>query len=983
MLIGRSNGFILRTDSALTANSFTNWLATQPRSGFVSWVTIDPANANIAYATYSTFGGTHVWRTIDGGATWTGLDGSGSNSIPDLPVHCLVVDPVNTARLYVGTDLSVFVSTDGGANWAVENTGFARVVTESLSLNAANGVTSLYAFTHGRGAFRVTLNMSGCNHSISPATRSFSREGGDAVVNVTVAPDGCTWRAESNALWITVAPGSGGATSGTVALKVAANNTIGSRAGTVTIAGRSFSVIQEGQPDDQAPAIVITSPATPTVTTTAGVLNVSGTASDNVRVSSVVWRTDRGATGTASGTTTWAAAGIPLAAGRNLITFTASDSTGNISTANLTVSSTPASLLTTIAGNGLAGFSGDNGAAQAASLSRPIRLAYDGAGNLYFADFNNHRVRRVAPNGIITTIAGNGVAGFSGDGGPATQAQLNFPLGVAIDRDGSLYITEQNNHRVRKVTAATGVITTIAGSGALGSSGDGGPATAAAMNEPRGLVFDKAGNAYIADTRNNRIRRVTTDGHISTFAGTGRDDFGGDGGPAKDAFLSFPLGLALDAAGNLYIGDSGNSRIRRVSASDGVITTVAGNGFVGFDGDGGPARDATLNSPAGVAVDGAGNIYFVDQGNARVRRVNAADGRISTIAGIGVHGYNGDGIPATEAQLNQPRLLSVDAAGDLYIADQSNNRIRRVTISTGLIITVAGTGAAGPAGDGGSAPAAQLAVPTDVQPDGQGNLYIADGGNQKIRRTVPASSFSTVASVLAASFNAATGLAPESISAAFGPKLAAARQSAMAIPLPQVLGGATLKVKDALGVERLSPLFYADTGQINFEVPQGTASGVATITVTAGDGTTSTGTATISPVAPGIFAANADGQGPAAVLILRVRADNSTSFEPVAQPDPAMSRFVTRPIDLGPETDRVFLILYGTGIRFRSSLQAVTCQIGGTSAEMLFADKAPGFVGLDQINVGPLPRSLSGKGEVDVVLTVDGKAANTVRINIR
>jgi len=1361
-LVGRSNGDILRSSAALTADSFTIWLLTRPRNGVVSWVTFDPANRDIAYATYSTFGGAHVWRSINGGATWTSIDGSGATAIPDVPVHCIAVDPSSTSRLYAGTDLGVFVSTDGGASWSVENTGFANVVTETLAANVAGGVTTLYAFTHGRGAFKVTANMSGCNYAISPATRRFGRDGGDAVVNVTVAPQGCNWRAESNASWITVAPNSGGSSNGSAALKVAANNSLGMRAGTVNIAGRSFSVIQEGLPDDAAPAIAITSPATPVVTTTSGSINVTGTASDNVRVSSVAWRTDRGATAAAAGTTAWTATNIPLATGRNVITFTAADNSGNISTASVTVNTMPASLLTTAAGTGLLGFSGDNGAAAAANISRPVKLAYDSAGNLYFADFNNHRVRRVAPNGTITTVAGNGTPGFSGDGGTATQAQLNFPLGVAIDKDGNLFISEQNNHRVRKVTAATGVITTaagsgtagfggdggaatsaqlnqpadvavdnagnlyiadfnnsrirrvaangvittfagtgvagfsgdggpatsamlafpndvavdgagdvyvsdignqrirkitlgngvirtvagssstpgfggdggpataallnsplavafdgadnlfivdrgnsrirvvtasdglintiaggaagfspdgagavgarlnlpagvaadpfgqvvfsdrdnfrirrivaaatgdlippqvritspttastltatsasvtlggaasdnvrivavrwindrggsgdaygipnwtipniplftglnnltitawdssgnsnsaslaitynperviitvagtgaigssgdggpgvaaqlwlpravafdavgnvyavdtqnhrvrkiapdgtitaFAGSGALGSSGDGGPAAAAAMNEPRGIVFDKAGNAYISDSQNNKVRRVTPDGKISEFAGTGEDDFGGDGGPAKDAHLSFPLGLALDAAGNLYIADANNGRIRRVNASDGKIATIAGNGLVGFDGDGGLARDATLNFSAGVAVDGAGNVYFVDQGNARVRRVNAADGKISTVAGTGAHGFNGDGIPAVNAQINQPRLMTVDAAGDLYIADQGNHRIRKVTVSTGIITTVAGSGAAGSAGDSGSPTAAQLFFPTDVKIDDQGNLYIADGGNQKIRRTVSASTFRTVSSVHAASFNAATGLAPEAIAAAFGMKLATSRQSATTIPLPQVLAGSTLKVKDALGVERLSPMFFADAGQINFQVPQGTASGVATITVTSGDGSISTGTANIASVAPGLFTASMDGLGLVAAVALRVKPSNQVQYEPVIRLDPAANKFVAVPIDLSVEGDRVFLAVFGTGFRGRSALSNALATVGGVNAPVVYAGLAPGLVGLDQGNI-QLDRSLTGKGEVDVILTVDGKTANAVRINIK
>jgi uncharacterized protein (TIGR03437 family) len=246
LLAGMSDGFILRTNIGLTSTSTTAWPNVQPRTGYVSWVAFDPTNKDIAYATYSTFGGTHVWRSINGGASWTGIDGTGAGALPDIPVHCLVVDPLNTARLYLGTDLGVFVSTNGGASWAVENTGFANVVVESLGLNVVNGVTTLYAFTHGRGAWKVTANQTGCLFALSPAGQFFTGAGGAGTINVTAAPAGCNWTATSDSPWITINTGGSGSGNGAVGFTVAANTTTSGRTGTITAAGRAFTVTQQG-----------------------------------------------------------------------------------------------------------------------------------------------------------------------------------------------------------------------------------------------------------------------------------------------------------------------------------------------------------------------------------------------------------------------------------------------------------------------------------------------------------------------------------------------------------------------------------------------------------------------------------------------------------------------------------------------------------------------------------------------------------------
>lgn len=344
--------------------------------------------------------------------------------------------------------------------------------------------------------------------------------------------------------------------------------------------------------------------------------------------------------------------------------------------------------INTVAGNAIAGYSGDGGLATSAELSNPTGVAVDTIGNIYIADSANNRIRMVtASTGVITTVAGNGTAGYNNsDGVAATSANLNSPHGVAVDTAGNIYIADTGNHRIRKVTVTTeinsgvtpGYIYTVAGNGTAGSTGNGGAATSAMLNSPYGVAVDTGGNIYIADTNNYRIRKVTvSSGVISTVAGNGTVGFTGDGGLATNAELHIPYGVAVDSVGNIYIADLYNQRIRKVTAATGNISTVAGNGTVGSNGDSGPATSANLFNPYGVAVDSAGNIYIADRYNQRIRKVTAATGNISTAAGTGTAGYNGDGI-ATSATLNYPYGVAADTAGNIYIADTANQRIRAV-----------------------------------------------------------------------------------------------------------------------------------------------------------------------------------------------------------------------------------------------------------------------------------------------------------------
>jgi len=497
-------------------------------------------------------------------------------------------------------------------------------------------------------------------------------------------------------------------------------------------------------------------------------------------------------------------------------------------------------IVTTIAGNGTQGYSGDGGPAINAELNYPWGLAVDRVGNLYITDTNNGRIRKVATNGIITTVAGGGatppadgvaatsaklnqptsialdnagnlyivgndyrvfkvsansamittLAGggtsYPGDGGLATKAQLNTSLSVAADGAGNVYVAEIVGYRIRRVSAS-GIITTVAGNGVISYSGDGGPAVAAQLNGPDAVAVDSAGNVYIADANNNRIRKVSTGGFITTIAGGGTA-FPGDGGPATNASLSTPIGLAVDSVGNLYIAVWGYDPTGRVEAAihkvspGGIITTVAGlsngsgggiavdnadNLYVadascnqihklsssgaittvagaqcddgGFSGDGGPATAAQLNGPFALAVDGAGNLYIVDWYNGRIRKVSA-DGIITTAVG-GTPGDLPDGSQATSGYPAGLIGMTVDSSGSLYFEEAATGRVRKVS-PDGMVTTIAGNGTSGYSGDGGPATSAQLSsggyvVPSRLAVDSSSNVYVADTSNNAIRLLQP------------------------------------------------------------------------------------------------------------------------------------------------------------------------------------------------------------------------------------------------------
>lgn len=496
------------------------------------------------------------------------------------------------------------------------------------------------------------------------------------------------------------------------------------------------------------------------------------------------------------------------------------DSSGNVyiaDTGNQRIRKVSGAVISTIAGNGSHGYAGDGGAATNAAFYFPCDVALDAAGNIYVADTDGERIRKIS-GGLITTVAGNGGVGFGGDGGLATNAYFTYPNSAVVDASGNLLIADTGDNRIRKVS--NGIVTTVAGTGAPGFSGDGGPATNAWLEGPFSIALDASGNIYIADTNNQRIRRVVG-GTITTIAGNGQQGFSGDGGPATSASFSAPQGVAVDGAGNVYVADYSNNRIRKIT--NGVISTIAGNGNAGFSGDGGPALNAALNAPCSVNVDAAGNLYITDYNNQRIRKVSG--GVITTVAGNGLAGYGGDGGLATNASLNFPLGVAVDSAGNLYIADNTNNRIRKVT--KGIITTIAGNGNPGFSGDGGPAISASLLYPGGVAVDPSGTVYIVDLDNNRIR-AIPTSTFSFQASPTTLSFSATSGGAtPASqavnISSSLPGLAFSVSTSASWLTVSQSNGGAPASLQ-----------ITADPAQL----PAGSANG--SVTISAANGVTAT-----------------------------------------------------------------------------------------------------------------------------------------------
>jgi uncharacterized protein (TIGR03437 family) len=760
----------------------------------------------------------------------------------------------------------------------------------------------------------------------------------------------------------------------------------------------------------------------------------------------------------------------------------------------------PDGVIVTVAGNGNRGSSGDGGAATAAQLLTPRNVVVDAVGNLYFSEFDGHRVRKVTPDGRISTVAGTGVAGFSPDGFSAVNAQLAFPAGLAADRFGALYIADSGNGRVRKISSgiistylgdplktslgtplaiavdmagtlyvadsgnrvvcsyttagawtnatgttqltaphdlavdlngvlyiadatrilklASGQIRTVAGDGYLHAIGDGGLATDALLSQPSAIALNGAGSLYIADTGTQRVRQVLPTGVIQTLAGTGVAGYVSDNVMASSTTLNLPMGVALDAAGDIVIADTWNQRIRQVTADgrihnlvgtgkpgvgaeslppaqtalsepggvcidrggtlfvvdtfnhrvlqaapQALVVTAAGNGTAGDAGDGGPARLAELNKPSACARDSAGNLFIADTSNHRIRKV-APSGAISSVAGIGTAGFSGDeGGPATAAAISAPRGVVVDDNGNIFIADTGNQRIRQVT-PDGVIHTIAGQAAAGFSGDGGLAVSAQINSPGGLYLDGAGDLYFADTGNNRVRRLVPGAApppaqvaMPPLSAVGAASLSPGP-VAPGEIIVIFGAGLGPESGVAGALDssgmLANLLSGAEVRFD---GVP--APVFYAQFGQINVQVPYTVAGNTATHVQALYQGS------------------------PSGSLDLLVVDAAPAVFPVVVNPDGSTNSAIA-PAALGS-----ILTFYGTGEGLTDgpnvSGQAaadpyprprlpVTLTVAGFPAEILYAGSAPGTVGLLQVNAR-LPAGFIPTGQAVAELAVGSAVA--------
>jgi uncharacterized protein (TIGR03437 family) len=619
------------------------------------------------------------------------------------------------------------------------------------------------------------------------------------------------------------------------------------------------------------------------------------------------------------------------------------------------------------AGTGAAGFAGDGGPASKALLTNPRDLAINLAGDLLIAD--GVRIREVDLAGIIETIAGDGYLHAVGDGGLASMAILNQPLSVALDRLGNLYIADSQTQRIRQV-ASSGIIQTFAGTGAAGYSSDNIPAVSAPLYSPMGVMTDAYGDVYIADTYNHRIREVVGNGFISTFAGTGTGGSGPQNLPPAQTQLRGPRGICSSLTGVIYIVDTSNSRMLRVPPG-GLVELVAGNGTAGLAGDGGPGLTAELNQPAACAVDSAGNLFIADTLNHRIAKINAA-GIISTVAGTGQAGVSADGVAAIAANLNTPRGLAVDGNGDIFIADTGNNLIRQV-MPDGTIYTIAGQTAGGFGGDGGLALSALLNAPAGIVEDGSGALYFADTNNNRVRRLVPQAAAPAPPPVVAlptvtavnAASLAAGAIAPGEILTIYGSGIGPQQGAAGVFSASGLLAN-LLGGAEVLFDGLPAPLFYAQAGQINVQAPY-TIAQQATTSV------------------------QVQYQGLAvAVAILQVTAAAPAVFPTILNQDGSLNSAAN------PAAQGSIITFFGTGEGVTNGANiagqmaaapyarpqlAVAATVGGGAAALLYAGAAPGLVGMLQVDA-QLPAGIA-PGSVTLQLTVGTASAPPVTIWIQ
>ncbi len=559
----------------------------------------------------------------------------------------------------------------------------------------------------------------------------------------------------------------------------------------------------------------------------------------------------------------------------------------------------------------------------------------------------------------IQTLTGNGTAGFVGDNGDAAAAQLSSPNAVALDSKGNLYIADTANQRIRKISL--GKITTIAGTGMIGYSGDKAAATAATFGSPSGLALDSTDNLYIADSANNVIRKISG-GTITTVAGDqgAYTPFSGDGGPAIGANLWGPTAIAFDSTGNYYIADSRNGRIRQVDIKTGIITT-----FVGASG-GASGTDGKLIAPNGLWFDASGALYIADSGHNRLARF-VPPSAFSNFAGTGAAFFSGDGGQPNRAQLNKPTSVTMDAAGNFYVADTNNSRIRKITPDGFIITTIAGSKFTGYSGDGGDATSAALNFPRGVAVSPNGTVYIADTGNHAIRVLTP--NFPAIGGV----GNAASGTArisPGALASIYGTGFGNSTFVADdGLAWPTAVNVVSVTVN---GVA--APLYYVSPGQINFQVPWATpATGTVNVAVMVNGGSSNIAAVPVASAAPGLFVL------PNGAAI--VQNTPSYTLNEASNPAPAGSTIVAYLTGSGPVAPAVKDGTPTPGDTISWAATAYTAKIGSAAAAVSFAGLTPGFIGLAQMNIA-VPSTLA-PGVYPLSVTIDGQTSNSATIAVK
>jgi uncharacterized protein (TIGR03437 family) len=571
---------------------------------------------------------------------------------------------------------------------------------------------------------------------------------------------------------------------------------------------------------------------------------------------------------------------------------------------------------------------------------------------------------------VISTVAGTGTSGYSGDGEPATTATFANPTGVAVDSSLSILIVDQVNQVIRKVQSADGVTATVAGDGEQALKGDGGAPASASFFDPIAIAMASNGDYYIADSGNNVIRKISGNA-ISRFAGSGTAEPGnsGDNGEPGSALLKAPLAVAVDASGNVYIADS-NNRVRKVSNN--IITTVAGSDETAL-GDGGLATRARLNVPRGIAVDAAGNIYIADTLNHRIRKVDPATGLISTIAGNGLLGFSGDGGPAALATLNYPQGVAVDAAGNIYIADTGNFRIRRIS-KAGVITTIAGSGRAGLTGDGGLATGASMKFPSALTLDASGNIYVADTQNNAIRKLTPIPDAPSINGIIGASaFGITTSIAPGGWIEIYGSNLAPNAREWTAADFngqtaPTSLDGVSVSVGG-----RAAYVSYIGAHQVNAQAPSDAPLGEQQIKVASPAGASEAFPITIKAAEPGLFAPPGF-QIAGKQYVVAQFADGT-----YVAPSGSLAGLTSRPAKAG-DVITIYGVAFGSVspdvpagqvTPGENMLRApVQFFFGGVPASLEYRGLAPGSVGLYQFNI-VVPNAASGDA-VPLTFQLDG-----------